>query len=177
MFAAAPPVITTTSLPGGSPGSAYDQTIAVQNGVRPFTWSVTSGLLPLGLTLDKSQGRISGTPTLPGTFNFMLKVVDDDDKSDTRSVLHSDQLRARHGHHPLSVRGRGGHRVLGEPHGNRRQRRLHVGPLRGSLPAGLTLSSGGTISGMPTRAETSSFTVRATDSSLRGAIRQLSIRW
>src|SRR5689334_4163991 len=41
LFAAAPPVIVTSSLPSASPGTAYDQTIVVQNGVRPFVFSVT----------------------------------------------------------------------------------------------------------------------------------------
>jgi hypothetical protein len=56
--------ITTASLPAGTDGSAYDQTLAASGGVPPFTWSVgTSPALPAGLSLASSTGAISGTPT------------------------------------------------------------------------------------------------------------------
>jgi hypothetical protein len=56
--------ITTTSLPAGTDGSAYSQTLAASGGVPPFTWSAgTSPALPAGLSLASSTGAISGTPT------------------------------------------------------------------------------------------------------------------
>jgi len=71
-FSAAPtaPTITTTTLPSGTVGTAYSQTLAA-TGTTPITWSVSGGSLPAGLSLS-SAGVISGTPTASGTFNFTV---------------------------------------------------------------------------------------------------------
>jgi subtilisin family serine protease len=65
------PTITTTSLPGGTVGTAYSQTLSVA-GTAPITWSISSGSLPTGLSLNSSTGAISGTPTTAGTYNFTV---------------------------------------------------------------------------------------------------------
>lgn len=66
------------SLPNGTTGAAYSQTISVTGGTPPFTWSLSSGALPTGLELGSSTGTISGTPTAAGTFNFVLLATDAD---------------------------------------------------------------------------------------------------
>ena len=65
------PTITTDSLPNGTEGTSYSQTLTA-TGTAPITWSVTSGSLPTGLTLNESTGLISGTPTSEGTSNFTV---------------------------------------------------------------------------------------------------------
>jgi len=72
----APPKITTTSLPGGVHGSAYSATLKASGGKTPYTWSISAGSLPAGLTLSASTGVISGTPTTAGTSNFTVRVTD-----------------------------------------------------------------------------------------------------
>ena len=67
--------ITTTSLPNGTNGVAYSQTLAAAGGQTPYSWTNISGALPLGLHLS-TNGVISGTPTNNGTFNFTVKVTD-----------------------------------------------------------------------------------------------------
>jgi hypothetical protein len=57
-----PPIITTASLPNGEEGAPYDITLTA-TGTPPITWSLESGELPTGLTLDALTGKISGTPT------------------------------------------------------------------------------------------------------------------
>src|SRR5690349_8436460 len=64
--AAAAPNITTTSLPNGQVGTSYDRTIAVSGAQGSVDWSITSGALPAGLTMNANTGRITGTPTAPG---------------------------------------------------------------------------------------------------------------
>ena len=66
----APPRITTTSLAGGTVGTAYTATLAA-SGTGTITWS-NSGDLPAGLTLDGNTGVISGTPTAQSTSNFTV---------------------------------------------------------------------------------------------------------
>ena len=71
-----PPKITTTSLFAGTFKGAYNQTVSVTGGIGTLVWGVTSGALPPGLTLNASNGNISGIPTQTGSFNFTLRVTD-----------------------------------------------------------------------------------------------------
>ena len=70
-----PPSITTTSLPAGTGGSAYNATLQESGGISPFSWSVTSGSLPTGFALG-TDGAIAGTPCTGGTSNFTVQVAD-----------------------------------------------------------------------------------------------------
>lgn len=61
--------ITISSLPTtGTVGLNYSGTATASGGTAPYTWSVTSGSLPPGVTLNTSTGTLSGIPTAPGTF-------------------------------------------------------------------------------------------------------------
>lgn len=68
------PEITTTSLPDGRVGTPYSQSFAANYGT-PIAWSITSGSLPGGLTLDPDTGAIIGTPSDAGTFSFIVRAV------------------------------------------------------------------------------------------------------
>jgi hypothetical protein len=59
--------ITTTALPGGVVGNSYTATLSANGGVPPYTWSITSGSLPSGLSLEATSGTIQGTPTSAGS--------------------------------------------------------------------------------------------------------------
>ena len=67
------PTITTTTLPDGTVGTAYSQTLAAI-GTAPITWSIATGTLPGGLYLS-TAGVISGNPTTANTFNFTVKAT------------------------------------------------------------------------------------------------------
>ncbi len=73
---AKPLEITTESLPDGVNHLFYSTTLAQAGGIGPFTWSVTSGSLPSGLSLGMNSGTISGTPAATGTSSFTVSVTD-----------------------------------------------------------------------------------------------------
>ncbi len=66
------PTITTAGLPVGEVGVAYQAYPVVGGGITPYTWSIVSGALPPGLSLNVSTGAISGTPTTSGSSSFTL---------------------------------------------------------------------------------------------------------
>jgi hypothetical protein len=70
------PGITTTTLTGGEVGIAYSRTLAATGGQTPYSWSLNSGALPGGLSLNASFGTISGMPNATGTASFTVKVTD-----------------------------------------------------------------------------------------------------
>lgn len=76
--AATPITFTTTTLLGASEGSIYSKYIYVTGGTSPYTFSLVSGALPSGLTLDATNGIILGTPTngSAGTYVFTIGVTD-----------------------------------------------------------------------------------------------------
>ena len=70
------PTILTSSLPDGSTNLPYSTTtLAAENGVPPYTWSLASGSMPAGLALS-SGGVISGTPTVAAVNSVHLEVTD-----------------------------------------------------------------------------------------------------
>ena len=71
------PVITVSpaTLPSGLVGSPYSQAITATGGTGTYTYAVTAGALPAGLTLS-AGGLLSGTPTAAGAFNFTVTATD-----------------------------------------------------------------------------------------------------
>jgi hypothetical protein len=68
--------ITTTTLPIGTINTPYNALLAANGGITPYTWSIASGSLPVGLSLNSSTGLISGTPGAAGLAEFSVKVTD-----------------------------------------------------------------------------------------------------
>lgn len=64
--------ISPATLPNGVVGDAYTQTLAASCGTAPYSFSVSAGALPNGLTLQQN-GTLAGTPTAAGTFNFTIQ--------------------------------------------------------------------------------------------------------
>ena len=78
--------ITVTSLPDAGIGCAYSALVRADGGFPPYAWSMATGTLPVGLTLDGNTGIISGTPTELETRNFSVRATDDQGISHTRSL-------------------------------------------------------------------------------------------
>jgi uncharacterized membrane protein len=72
--AGTPPVITTTSIPFGKRGFFYSALVSATGGTAPYSWSMSGA--PAGLSINRSTGQISGTPTVVGTFNISVTVTD-----------------------------------------------------------------------------------------------------
>ncbi len=67
--------ITPEILPNASNGVPYSEQLIADGGVPPYTWLITAGTLPAGITLD-SSGLLSGTPTEDAAFEFAVTVQD-----------------------------------------------------------------------------------------------------
>ncbi|MHB1487560.1 MAG: Ig domain-containing protein [Acidimicrobiales bacterium] len=74
--------ITTPSLPNGTIAQPYSATLTAANGTSPYHWSIASGNLPTNLALSPS-GVISGTPLVPGTATFTVRVTDNGSPAQT----------------------------------------------------------------------------------------------
>lgn len=72
--------ITTNGLPGAEQGTGYSAAFNAIGGTAPYSWSVSGGSTPSGLTLN-SNGNFGGIPTATGTFNFVVTVTDEVDKT------------------------------------------------------------------------------------------------
>jgi hypothetical protein len=158
--------ITTTSLPNGSPGLPYSQTLQAEGGSPPYAWSLVSGSLPLGLILNASTGVISGTPSAVGLSNFTAQVTDSLSATDTQTLSITIDSPP-----PLNITTSSlPNGNPGSPYSQTLQAEGGCPPYSwslasGSLPTGLTLNtSTGVISGTASAAGTSNFTAQVTDS-------------
>jgi hypothetical protein len=84
----APLAITTTSLPKGQVSVAYNATLAATGGTTPYTWSLTTGSLPAGLSLNALTGAITGTPTVTASaVALTLKVTDSGSPAQSQTAI------------------------------------------------------------------------------------------
>jgi large repetitive protein len=166
--------ITPSSLPNGTVGTAYSQTLAASGGAVPYTWSVIVGSLPQGLTLS-AAGAISGTPSTAGTASFTVQVKDSVGTTATEPlsiVVNPPPLSVTPASLPNGTVGTAYSQTLAA-NGGAGGYTWSVSA--GSLPQGLTLSAAGAISGTPSTAGTASFTVQVKDSIGTTATEPLSI--
>ncbi|WP_433974176.1 beta strand repeat-containing protein [Tunturiibacter lichenicola] len=169
-FIVAPPALSiiTSSLPSGTQGTNYSSGLQATGGTTPYTWSITSGSLPAGLTLGATTGIVSGTPTATGTFNITATVADASSPAQTRSiplslVVAPPALAITVSAFPSGTQGTSYSKSLMATGGTTP---YTWSITLGSLPAGLNLTpSTGVISGIPTANGTFNFTATITDSS------------
>ncbi len=82
----APPQIMTASLPSGAAHKAYSTRIEA-TGTAPIAFSVVSGALPAGLTLNKATGEITGTPVEAGSSTLVIRAQNDYGQNDKEFIL------------------------------------------------------------------------------------------
>lgn len=167
-----PPTITLapTTIANPTVGVAYSQSIAAAGGAAPYTYAISAGSLPAGLTLS-SAGTVSGIPTAGGTYNFTITATDSSAGSGpfTGSRGYAITVDAP----TLVLSPASGSLTTGSVGVAYSQSFTASGGTApytyaitsGSVPAGLSLASNGTLSGTPAVAGSYNFTVTATDSS------------
>jgi hypothetical protein len=80
------PTLNNPPPPDGQINVAYSDQLTVQGGTGPFTWTISAGALPAGVTLNGLTGLISGTPTVSGTFPFTVQVTDASGRTATQAL-------------------------------------------------------------------------------------------
>ncbi|WP_166211578.1 putative Ig domain-containing protein [Cognatiluteimonas telluris] len=158
------PLVTVSpaTLANATAGAAYSQLVTASGGTAPYTFAVSAGSLPAGVTLA-AGGALTGTPTTVGSANFTITATDAFGSTGVNTykiailaptiVLAPTTL-------PAAQAGKAYARLLSASGG--------TGPYgftvtSGSLPAGLALATNGNLSGTPTGPGVQAFTVTATD--------------
>lgn len=147
------PAITIPNiLPVPFVGTSYSQTFSATGGTGPYFFSIPSGVLPPGLTLS-SNGHLNGTPTSTGTFTFAIRATDSNGCSGERTYTLGVQPCQGIEFSPYGPipSGRVGvvYSLTLTPSGGSAPYTFILGT-SSFLPAGLTLSTGGLLSGTPT---------------------------
>lgn len=170
-----PLLITSAALPGTTIGAAYNHTVTATGGTAPYTFSVSAGALPAGLTLTASTGAVAGpatatatsqnltitvtdssSPQLTATQNesiaITLEVVTTSLPDATAGVAYSQTLQARGGTPPY----------------------VNWTRTAGSMPAGIAdpVAATGVVAGTPSlvcTAATATFTAQVNDSAVPAA--------
>lgn len=167
------PSVDTFSLNDGYVSESYSQLVTAWNGKPPYTFSVSSGSLPAGITLA-SSGALTGTPTSAGTATLDIQVRDANGQTATRTLslsvytlptfVTTSLPEATHGvYYSQSLVLSGGRPVF------------YCYVESGSLPDGIGLDSGGSIWGAASSTSDATFTIRCIDSNNRSAAQTYTI--
>jgi hypothetical protein len=168
--------ITSTALPAGSTGSAYSQTLTAVGGTPPYTWLVSAGSLPNGLTLEVPTGTLTGTPSATGNFTFTVTVTDSNSATAQEQFIVSIGVGLT-----LTTPASLPAATAGVPYNNPLQVSGGQPPYswtlaQGNLPDGLSLNgASGVISGVPATSGTFNFTIGVSDSAKISATRAYTI--
>lgn len=170
--------ISPTALPAMTVGAAVTQTLTASGGTAPYTFAITGGALPSGLSLAAATGVVSGTPTAGGGYSVTVQATDKNGVVGSRTYTgtvaspsvefvtttlvegkvgkaYTQTIVMRGGQAPYQIQ-------VGSPPGYDTARR--VGRVIKPLPPGLAIS-GMTITGTPTSEGTYEFALLGRDSS------------
>ena len=158
-------VLTLSSPPNATVSVPYTGTIGVAGGTAPYSCTITAGTLPAGLTLGAGC-VITGTPTVAGTSTVTVHATDS--ATPTAGTVTGPVSITVSPIPLLTLTGSVPNAILGVPYTQTLTAAGGIPPYTfsvtaGALPAGLTLSPAGVISGTPTAVGASSFTATVTD--------------
>ena len=142
-------------------GMPFSSQQSATGGSGSYTWSVTNGALPAGVTLA-SNGTISGTPRLAGRYALTLTVTDNESRS--KSVAVTLIVRPKLAFAPLKLKSA----AVGTAYRSKIRTIGGFAPLtwtvKGKVPKGFAIAQTGLLFGTPTKAGTYRITVTASDS-------------
>jgi hypothetical protein len=153
-------ITTGAQLPDGQKGAPYTVTFATNGG--PGTWTVLYDSLPDGLSLNASTGELSGTPTTGADYAVYIGFTETSTGSTAAKGF------ALHVAAPQITTTSVPDGTTGSAYSQQLQKTGLAGTWelkQGNLPPGVTLSSGGLLSGTPTDAGDYGFTVTFTETS------------
>jgi hypothetical protein len=168
--------LSPASLPNGATTAAYSQTFSATPAAGNYRFSVTTGALPTGLSLNPATGALSGTPTQNGVYNFTITATGfglcPGSKAYSITIGNGGCPTMTMAELPGGAPGQlYNHLITMTPSGT-----YNYAVTAGSLPPGLTLyGSMGMLFGYPTKAGTFTFTLTATDSNNCTGSKQLSL--
>ncbi|PJJ19003.1 uncharacterized protein YhjY with autotransporter beta-barrel domain [Janthinobacterium sp. 67] len=161
--------IAPSTVPAATLGTTYSQNVTAANGIAPYTYAISAGALPAGVSLNTATGALSGTPMAGGVFNFTVRATDSSTGSGPYSgarayslTVAAPTISIAPTTLPAMTSGVAYSQTIAASGGTST---YTYAKTAGSLPAGLVLAADGTLSGTPTAAGAYSFTVTATDSS------------
>lgn len=158
--------VTTSSLSSATAGSTYSATLAASGGQSPYTWTLASGTLPSGITLQ-SSGSLSGTTSQWGQFVFATQVAD----ASTPQQTATQSLTLTVNNIPVAIpkstlaSATAGTAFAVTLSASGGQSPYAWTLVSGSLPSGINLQSAGSLSGTTSQTGQFPFTVQAADSS------------
>jgi hypothetical protein len=162
LFATEIDITVTCPLPSGEVGIPYTEVLTVLGGVPPYTWTISAGSLPNGLSLA-TNGTISGTPTTGQTSSFQIHLSDVNGSAVTKNCsmtitaavaitsvcpLPDGQFSQAYDQQLTASGGTG---------------TLVWSITSGALPGGLSMDSSGHITGTATTPQVSTFTIHVVD--------------
>lgn len=165
-----PPALAVVATPSSTTqvGQAYSQANVASGGTAPYVYSVASGTLPAGTSLNTSTGLVSGTPTAAGFFSYSIGATDSSSPAETASSL---SVGGTIGNAAISLGSTPSAQTqVAQPYSQANTASggsgLYTYTLNsGSLPAGTSLNPNtGLVSGTPTTAGAFSYTILVTDS-------------
>ncbi|WP_123769522.1 putative Ig domain-containing protein [Vulcaniibacterium tengchongense] len=160
---AAPTIaLSPSALPDGTAGVAYSQAFSASGGSGPYSFSLVSGGLPVGMSLS-SAGALSGTPAAAGRYNFTVRATDANGFSGDRAyalTVAAATIVLSPATLPDATAGIAYGQAFSASGGSGS---YSFSLVSGGLPVGMSLSSAGALSGTPSVAGAYNFTVRATD--------------
>ncbi len=158
-------VVAPTALPAATRGTAYSQTLSASGGTAPYTYAVSAGNVPAGLTLA-SNGTLSGTATVEGSFNFTVTATDANIFTASQAyavTVAGPNLALPASNLPAGTAGQAYTAAISPATGGTAPYSYAL--TAGALPSGVVLDAAtGALSGTPTVSGTFNFTLTVTDS-------------
>ena len=151
------------TLPAGTTGVAYSQTVTASGGSGPYCFALTAGQLPVGLVLDGAAGTLTGTPGAAGSYAFTLTATNAAGCTGSQAyavTVGCPAIAIAPASLPNGTTGAPYSQTLSASGGSAP---YVFAVIDGTLPAGLTLGAGGALGGTPAARSAASFTVRAAD--------------